>query len=481
VTFQAASNAWFADTVLFTPRGSGGTAYVEHDPYARVAIVTSATSIIIEAVTQNPSGTGGDETLQPNGTAPGDNDLANVGVFVNGAHYTDVVFNVPDGTKSQQTVSLPAGANKLVEFQERAHLTGLDGTFTVVPVGAPAHGRRLVVYGDSIPAGFRAEVNGSGSFFLGWPMLLRASGVCGVTNFSISGDELYAGLFNMTGGDLNAAVAIKAAQLVARCADGTTQRAVWFELGTNDWGFSHAPLSTFTSLYGQLLDAVHALDPSIHFYCQTPLYRGNGANGQGYTLPQMRTAIAGIVAARSGYCSLVDGLQIDMTGSPDGVHPNAAQHVAICNLALATLGSTLPLAPSALSLHGTANSVTVAWTDNATDETGYYVYYSTTGVKPGTPQITLPSGSTSTTVSGLTSGSTYTFWVEAYNAIGASASIAGSVFLSVPVPVPKFQMQGTIAGLQLLTWLADAPDWTGAFAPVPVTDVTLYARSRGRA
>jgi lysophospholipase L1-like esterase len=336
--FRSADNSWFADTVLFQATGSSPNAYVAHDPYARVAIVTSDTSITVEAVTVNPSGTGGDETLAMDGTAPGDNDLPNIGVFVNGAHHADVLFNVADGTKSQRVVSLPAGANKVVEFAERAHLTGLGGSFGVLPVTAPAHGRRLVIYGDSIPAGFRAQVNGSGSFFLSWPMLLRASGAVGVTNFSVSGDELYAGLFNMTGGDLPAAVALKAAQLVARCADGTTERAVWFELGTNDWGFSHSPLATFTSLYGQLLDAVHALDSSIHFYCQTPVYRGDGANGQGYTLPQMRTAIAGLVAARPSYCSLVDGLLIDMAGSPDGVHPNSAQHVAIYNLARSTLG-----------------------------------------------------------------------------------------------------------------------------------------------
>jgi hypothetical protein len=87
----------------------------------------------------------------------------------------------------------------------------------------------------------------------------------------------------------------------------------------------------------------------------------------------------------------------------------------------------LPAAPSGLVVRATASkTLTLTWTDNATNETGYRVYRSKTNVKPTTAAVSLPSGATSWTARGLTNGTKYFFWVEAYNAKGASAAVTAS-------------------------------------------------------
>ena len=114
---------------------------------------------------------------------------------------------------------------------------------------------------------------------------------------------------------------------------------------------------------------------------------------------------------------------------------------------------TIPNAPTALTsqiLSGT--SVKLSWTDNATDETGYNLYWSATATKPTTPNTTVAAGTNTVTVDGLTAGTAYTFWVEAYNAAGASAAIT---LMATPLPVPS-QPTGlvvTSSATQLtLTW-----------------------------
>jgi lysophospholipase L1-like esterase len=84
-------------------------------------------------------------------------------------------------------------------------------------------------------------------------------------------------------------------------------------------------------------DTVHALDPAIHFYCQTMIPRPKGPNSQGNTLQDYRNAIIAVQATRPRFTSLVDGTVIDMSASPDGVHPNFAGHAAIAKLVLATV------------------------------------------------------------------------------------------------------------------------------------------------
>ncbi len=82
---------------------------------------------------------------------------------------------------------------------------------------------------------------------------------------------------------------------------------------------------------------------------------------------------------------------------------------------------TAPAAPSALT--ATANSttqVTVKWTDNSINETGFYIERSTAG-GAFTQIASVAAGATSYINTGLTAGTAYSYRVRAYNSAGASA------------------------------------------------------------
>jgi len=79
--------------------------------------------------------------------------------------------------------------------------------------------------------------------------------------------------------------------------------------------------------------------------------------------------------------------------------------------------ATKPLAPSALSFTNvTLNSIDLNWTDNATDEVGYSIYKSTDGAT-FTLASTLPAGTTTATVSGLSAGISYSWRVYAFREV----------------------------------------------------------------
>lgn len=86
---------------------------------------------------------------------------------------------------------------------------------------------------------------------------------------------------------------------------------------------------------------------------------------------------------------------------------------------------TTPAAPTGLTVTASSGSLSLAWTDNATNETSYRVFQSTSTTRPSSA-ATLVAGSTSYTASGLTNGTTYYFWVDAVNSAGASAAASAS-------------------------------------------------------
>jgi PKD repeat protein len=91
---------------------------------------------------------------------------------------------------------------------------------------------------------------------------------------------------------------------------------------------------------------------------------------------------------------------------------------------------TVPTAPSGLTVTPSGSTLTLRWTDNATNETGDYIYLAAGG---GFSRVaSAAAGATSVTLSGL-AAATYRVYVTAYNAAGesaasntATASIAGS-------------------------------------------------------
>ncbi len=90
-------------------------------------------------------------------------------------------------------------------------------------------------------------------------------------------------------------------------------------------------------------------------------------------------------------------------------------------------GIPAPTAPTALVFTGvTSSSITVGWTDNSGDETGFKVYRNTVNVKPATPSYTTAANAVSQVDNGLSSGIAYYYWVESYNSGGSSSYITGS-------------------------------------------------------
>ncbi len=104
-----------------------------------------------------------------------------------------------------------------------------------------------------------------------------------------------------------------------------------------------------------------------------------------------------------------------------------------------TFGTTpaLPAAPSNLTASATSGTaITLAWVDNAGDETGYAVdRCSGTGCSPTTQVATLAVGSSAFTDSGLTASTTYGYRVRALRGTDTSAA-SNTATATTPAPAP---------------------------------------------
>jgi hypothetical protein len=81
----------------------------------------------------------------------------------------------------------------------------------------------------------------------------------------------------------------------------------------------------------------------------------------------------------------------------------------------------IPVAPSALQVSGTTDSqVSLAWTDNSTNETGFKIERSPNGSNSWSQIATVAANTTTYTDSGLAASTTYFYRVRAYNGDGDS-------------------------------------------------------------
>ena len=122
---------------------------------------------------------------------------------------------------------------------------------------------------------------------------------------------------------------------------------------------------------------------------------------------------------------------ITVTASDNGGTANGGVNTR--SISFTATVTDVPKAPSGLSLsQASPTSAALSWTDNSTRETGYKVYWSTSATKPATPNATLAANAGSYTATGLSTQTTYNFWVEAYSASGSSAAITGALALTLP-------------------------------------------------
>ncbi len=122
---------------------------------------------------------------------------------------------------------------------------------------------------------------------------------------------------------------------------------------------------------------------------------------------------------------------------------------------------SVPAAPTNFNATPSADgrNVTVTWTDNATNETGYSGNYCPGGSPTGCPIWqnvgTYPANTTTYTMSGLSPGSTNMFEVHAFNAVGESTHV-GHVDVTQPnypsVPSITSAVSGPDGATATITW-----------------------------
>jgi lysophospholipase L1-like esterase len=120
--------------------------------------------------------------------------------------------------------------------------------------------------------------------------------------------------------------------------DGTSANELIIMLGTNDYAVDKPLLVDFQANYDALLQAINTARPDIVIKCVSPIVRtSEGANSNGDTLPDFRTAISNACSGKA-YCEYIDGSALITTGDlADGVHPDDDGHTALYN-ALVTAG-----------------------------------------------------------------------------------------------------------------------------------------------
>lgn len=74
----------------------------------------------------------------------------------------------------------------------------------------------------------------------------------------------------------------------------------------------------------------------------------------------------------------------------------------------------------------TTYSMTVGWTDNSNNETGFEIFRNTTNTQPANALVTVGPDTVSYIDTGLNASTTYYYWVRAVNAVGASSSATNS-------------------------------------------------------
>ena len=131
---------------------------------------------------------------------------------------------------------------------------------------------------------------------------------------------------------------------------------------------------------------------------------------------------------------------------------------AYSNTATATTLVPPPAAPTALTATGVSTSqINLAWTDNATNEDGYYVERCTGAACVNFAQIQIVGpNATSYQDTGLTAGTTYRYQVRAYNTGGVSgySNIANGTTIPNPPAAPTSLTVTSVSGSRVtIGWM----------------------------
>ena len=298
-----------------------------HNAFARIRIVTGGTSLRIGYWSSFPT-------------------YSHLTIVVNGVFDQTVSLN-GDSTSRTSTVTLPAGAAKVVDIWESPQfwlepyvqagvitsIEVLDGDMYVAPIAAPS--RRVVVYGDSISQGHPVEPKDS---WIGLIRLASSSAFLGggITSYGSGGRQIYQD--SLTPG-LDTVAAILSSCLADVQPGGRQDLVV--AIDTNDWGTGpDGGVSSFQTKIATLADAVHASQPAARVQLVSPIIRSGEAtsNVLGNTLAQYRTAMSNVASTRSSWCSYWDASAVlTLSDLGDGVHPNATGYAKMATYILGTV------------------------------------------------------------------------------------------------------------------------------------------------
>ena len=128
-----------------------------------------------------------------------------------------------------------------------------------------------------------------------------------------------------------------------------------------------------------------------------------------------------------------------------------------------------------------SSQINLAWTDSATNETGYYVERATSSAGPFSRIATLGAGSISYPSTGLASSTAYYYRLQAYNAAGTSAYSSTAVAVtpaSVTVPAaPTGLSAAALSSSQInLTWTDSATNETGYYVEQAASSTGSFTR-----
>ncbi len=299
-----AQNSWWSDTGKFTPTGVDPNQYVARDRYARLSVITSDTSMTVEAV-------------KP---ASAFIDGISVDVWVNRVYNQTIKYGGPVSTKQQIVISLPPG-NKLVELYDFAAITGISVTGAVIIPGLPA--RSIAIFGASgsmaqygwLPLDSPSNA-GNPVWTVTWPALVRNSGRFDAL-YNASTGSFGTSSFGIGVGNQ----APFMANFVAQRMKGTAENVVVLEMGAGDHNLNVSTPTNFAIMMGQTADTIHAAYPSAKVIIQSPIvYTAGDPNSLGFNMADYAVGLPAVCAARSPWCVYADGMQ--MASNPSDLFDN---------------------------------------------------------------------------------------------------------------------------------------------------------------
>ncbi|MFM2120457.1 MAG: hypothetical protein RL722_1925, partial [Pseudomonadota bacterium] len=175
-------------------------------------------------------------------------------------------------------------------------------------------------------------------------------------------------------------------------------------------------------------------------------------------------------------------LSLTTAAPPAVVHVDSAAG-GTASAQVRVIAAVAPAAPSApLAGVATSHTVTLSWTDNSGNETGFRIY-TVDGAGIRTLRGTAGVNATSGTATGLDANTTYNFVIESYNGVGAASSteVSGSTLALPATPanasfVPSTSVQNRLD----VSWdvVADATEYqvyrgtNGVYPATPTATVT---------